>query len=765
MGTPKLNLDELHPDDFEGGADDPELFDLLDTTPENVGENEARPEPPADNSDLFDAPPATAEAPSATPQPTAGSREEELTRRITELENRIASQQAPASEPSIWERAANSEFMQRMGRGAEVAGQKTSDFFRGVGRGVTADWADEAAAALVPDVDDGTGIPRTYAEGSADDAMLAHMRKEQAEAEARNPGITTAGKLTGAVAQGVLTAPALPAAVGLRGAMAANAAQGLVLGAAQASGAAEQDKAKAAIEGGAWGGLIGGAVPAVAQGVSKAVRPATSWIADKAKSVADWARGGATGAYGGQYKTLAEEEGLDFVDEQLGQEVERLFPHKGVSGYFTGDPAKKSFWSARDYATAAEKARGELGAARGEAIKQADEQLPEVVPTAEVIGAIRSSKSPFMKGAAKPDQTIASTIDDIADTAASRYTDEYMTPSQLNELKHSLERAGYGGQRGQDRIIATPESMSAIAHRAAADPVRARLNDSIAELALPETADQFAQANADFPIAKIVENMSRERAAKEAGNQLLNLPTVGYAAAGGGAGMWSGYDKEKGLIESAPEMLKQGITGAATGAVGGHLMRTYGKEALANTARGVQHALEPSVADDVAKAVAEESPSGVPFADELASPPVAASEDTGPLRAALNRRLSQSAARVGSGTAAGYGGGAAARPPYGVTAAADDGEEYSPLPATDDMHEQALEQQAPPSGWRDTVKYALDRTDVAQTLGPYAEEFSQALIAKDTQAVDRLIAKHQGDTYFRTQVFPELQRIAAEGGR
>jgi hypothetical protein len=69
-----------------------------------------------------------------------------------------------------------------------------SDFVRGVGRGVTFDAMAPAAAALTPEVDDGTGIQRRYAAGSAEADLAQQYRREDAEAEARSCRGSRAGR-------------------------------------------------------------------------------------------------------------------------------------------------------------------------------------------------------------------------------------------------------------------------------------------------------------------------------------------------------------------------------------------------------------------------------------------------------------------------------------------------------------------------------------------------------------------------------------------
>lgn len=693
------------------------------------------------------------------------ARESQLRQENERLKAQLAAQ--PAPEPSVWDRFT--------GAVDSASKSKVGDFFRGVGRGVLSDWADEAAAALVPEVDDDTGIPRTYAEGSADEAMLAHQRKEQQEAQERSPALTGVGRFTGAAAQGILTAPAMPAAVGLRGAMAANAAQGLAMGAAQAAGAAEEDKAQAALEGGAWGAVLGGAAPAVMHGIGAVAKPAARKIAEHARSFANRNRAAASGAYGAELAKLAERHGPEFVEE-LGENIERLGLHErqgamaspwvstaagaglgGAYGLYTSDEAELGdrLMDAGMYAVAggllgraakglpstptvyrdnAMRVAGELGDQLNTSIAEATEQGVSF-PKEELLA--RMSRIARQNTDLMTDEGMASRAHarKLMERVGRKF-DEHVTPAQLQKLKKLYEKRG--GFK-PDKNLPAGEAERRLMYRALASAPRTALRESIeglpatAEreavqgLALPETAEAFSRARQDFGIAKTVKNLARKRVAQEQGNQILSLPTA--AASPGGV---------------VPAATFEGL-------------KRIGRDVLADVGRGVQRSAEH---------IAGMGPRAAPEAlEELAEVPA-----TG-LRAVMDRvddAAADAARPLAPGIAAGYGAGRLATPPYGMAAAADDDAQYEPPPPTPAMEQQAREQRTPPSSLRDAVEAALNRNDAAAIFGPNAEKFSNALIAEDPNAIDDLIKSMSlpgGDAYFRTQTFPALQRIAAEGQR
>ena len=70
---------------------------------------------------------------------------------------------------------------------------------RGLGQGATLGWGDELIPLLTPTVDDGTGIPREYAAGSANADQRAMERRENQTAQDKFPTTYRAGQIAGGV--------------------------------------------------------------------------------------------------------------------------------------------------------------------------------------------------------------------------------------------------------------------------------------------------------------------------------------------------------------------------------------------------------------------------------------------------------------------------------------------------------------------------------------------------------------------------------------
>ncbi len=169
-----------------------------------------------------------------------------------------------------------------MGEWLQDAGKTAEDLGHGAAKGATLGWGDEIASSDLPAFDDGTGIPRTYAEGSAQESMQAGMRANDDQAQARSPVAFGIGEAGGsAVTTAPLMALAAPAgaasvatgglartvAPSLLRRVATNAVTGGVTTAATAAGYADDgDRLEAAKHGATVGaGLAGGltALPAV----------------------------------------------------------------------------------------------------------------------------------------------------------------------------------------------------------------------------------------------------------------------------------------------------------------------------------------------------------------------------------------------------------------------------------------------------------------------------------------------------------------------
>lgn len=137
-----------------------------------------------------------------------------------------------------------------------MAGGQLEAFGRGAGQGATAGWGDEAIAAILarlPSPRDNTGIPRTYAAGSAENDYLQGERNANSEAQHKYPLNYGGGQLLG----GVPLALSVPAAGSVAGGAAIGGAMGALSGAGHS---VEGARGSAALRGGATGAVLGGAV-------------------------------------------------------------------------------------------------------------------------------------------------------------------------------------------------------------------------------------------------------------------------------------------------------------------------------------------------------------------------------------------------------------------------------------------------------------------------------------------------------------------------
>jgi len=157
---------------------------------------------------------------------------------------------------------------------------RTESFLTGAAQGLTANFLDEAASGVNALYDVVTGqAPNGM--GAAYERHLASARRQDRDAQETNPGTY----LTGQIAGGVATAPALPGGTGVVGGMKAGAAYGAVSGAGAGEGI--EGRAVGAGVGALTGGAVGAAVPAAINGVTAVAKS----IGNVVSSVAGSARG------------------------------------------------------------------------------------------------------------------------------------------------------------------------------------------------------------------------------------------------------------------------------------------------------------------------------------------------------------------------------------------------------------------------------------------------------------------------------------------
>jgi hypothetical protein len=489
--------------------------------------------------------------------------------------------------------------------------EEAGDFLRGVGQGFTFRWGDVGAAKLEsalprPAVYDMRAAGRggdapLMTEDEQDEAVeleaLGRERAANEESRERSPWAYGVGEVAGAMPAAIATAPAFgtggaaAAAVPWRALALRNAAQGAALGAVTGAGGGEEGSrlsdaamgAGAGAAGGAMGSALGSGIGAGARwagdkidDVATAARstPQAQWLARKAENLANRSRAAATGAYGAQLKQMSKDEGFDYVDDTFGAEVENLFPPE--TGRF-GLPKPRT---ARDYAELAGPKADEIGVSIDDTLRALDEQgvsapvLPtgygdEVALVDPIDSAIGKYSRPMRIGG--DDKVMATTLRGIRDEAVGAAGDKpRLTPTQLAEMKRSLEGSGYASEATKG----LPAGVMREANRAASAGPREALRDAVRQQAEVGTAARFQRLNQQYPVAKKVAELAEGRAAQEQGNQIVSLPGAIATSAMGPA--------------------------AAAPVAGWEMVKRYGADATANAARGVQRAAQLQLGPRVA---------------------------------------------------------------------------------------------------------------------------------------------------------------------
>jgi hypothetical protein len=430
------------------------------------------------------------------------------------------------------------------------------------------------------------------------DEALGRNRTGNATSQERSPWLYGAGEAVGMTPATIATAPLF----GTSGAAAQvpwktlamrSVGQGAVQGAATGAGGGTEGNRLSSSAIGAGTGAAGGfAGSAIGSGIGAGAR----WAGDKADdalaavkdtapvramssyagNLANRARAAATGAYGGQLKTLAKNEGFDFVDNDLGAGVERLFPPEEG---FLGFPKART---ARDYAELAGPKQEEIGATIGRTLQQMDDQgvsapiiknpLNDERAVLDVLDErIAEGADPMNVGADDKvmqkalngvRQRTLSAVEPNAAQAIGRAEMPRLKPTELAAMKRSLERSGYASEATKG----LPQGVQREAQRLAAAGPREALRDAAERQASPETYARWNSANRDFPIAKTVAELAEGRAAQEQGNQIVSLPGAMATAIGGP------------------------LAAPTVGAW--EVAKRYGADASANALRGVQRATQ-----------------------------------------------------------------------------------------------------------------------------------------------------------------------------
>jgi hypothetical protein len=493
-----------------------------------------------------------------------------------------------------------------------------TDFMRGLGQGVTLRAGDELAGGL-----EGalalmqSDVPRTMGRGAdaplmttgqrfqaATNEAIDRNREDNAESQARSPYRYGAGELVGAGSVAALTAPVAAAGAPWTAMVAPNAAQGAAMGYLAGYGGSEGDSRLSDAATGAAAGALGGAgataLGAGAQRVARVVgqdiddtvnavksSPAVQGFSNYMGNLANRSRAAATGAYGSQLKQLSKNEGFDYVDDEFGQAVEDMFPPEpGILGI----PKPRT---ARDYAELARPKQEEIGQKIGSTLRQLDDEGvsapvmrnpldPDERAVLDTLDEeIASASNPMHIGG--DDDVMREALKGVRErtlTAVDPQVDRELgrglprlKPTELAEMKRSLERSGYATEATKG----LPQGVQREANRIAAAGPREALRSAVKTQADPATAQRFTSLNRQFPIAKQVAELSEGRAAQEQGNQIASLPGAMATALGGPA--------------AAP----------AVGAW--EVAKRYGADVGANAARSLQRATQVQMGPVPAPAV------------------------------------------------------------------------------------------------------------------------------------------------------------------
>lgn len=411
-----------------------------------------------------------------------------------------------------------------LARAGRWAGETATDFGRSLG-GLANSATPAVAAMLTPEVDDGTGIPREYAAGSATGDMIDQNRRDAAEAAQRSPIATGAARGLSTAAQLIPAAAAGAAPVVGWETLGQAVAPAVLAGAIDRGGAAldprkpvEQWGAETYDPGAmATDATVGMAIPAGLKAVSGLPQAVTEPI----RAAAFRNRGAAAGASGAE---LAKQElRQPGFTEKLGRDIEREGLHQRPPG-MDWIPS-----TANVYGQNARALRGKLDATIGQSLEDAGAQ-GVTIPTSDVLAGMRSIRAAMPRNTPQEYATRNAVTDQIKLTAG-KYGDT-MTPRQAHGLKKSFEGAA-GFKPGSN---ATPsETAVAKQYRKLASVPRRALSTAMEEQAEQTvTAPAFADATARYPTAARVEAYGLGRAARDAGN----LPTgLGGKATGGIPGL------------------------------------------------------------------------------------------------------------------------------------------------------------------------------------------------------------------------------------
>lgn len=421
--------------------------------------------------------------------------------------------QQPAREPeeSMWDsltggfHRATGGMYQNVGERIPDALDTLADAGRGFGQGATFRLNDELAPLLTPEVDDGTGIPREYAAGSAQADQRAQMRRENAEAKARSPWAYGGGEAAGMASTTslALATPGVAPYVTAAGPIRAGAGIGIATGITSGAGGSDTDDPLMTLadanEGGIVGGVTGAALPAMGEGVRALARPAK----ELARSGADVARSRAMGFVGQGAKNRAKDMGLSSAPRNVAEQGERLLRPNGGA------------MSAEDYAEAAARVNSKSGQEIGDVVSQATQQIDEViagggaVPKSRLLRSLGGMRAQSAAEVTDQGQSNARTLERVMQRIDQGY-DDLLSPQDLHTIKYDLSKVGWPTAADKP----TPTGQRQLTNQAASAPARRMLDETI-EGFTPELSDRFRGANEDFGFSSMIKDLAGEQASRD----------------------------------------------------------------------------------------------------------------------------------------------------------------------------------------------------------------------------------------------------------
>ncbi|RPH73974.1 hypothetical protein EHM76_04500 [bacterium] len=396
-------------------------------------------------------------------------------------------------EASLWERFANGA--------AETGG----DALRGLNQGLYFGGSDEAAAL------------GRVAQGEEFGPAVEDERGQLRAAQERSPRAFEADRMAGSVPGAMV------------GGVRAMVPQAMTEAALSGDNIGSGDWRSVA-EDAAGGGLLAAGMGAGAKLLGNAAGGAAGWVGDKASAVGDWltdssyqTRNRALGGTPGQFQTLAREQGLDMVEGGLGESVER----QGLTNRWMPQ-------NAADYSRKADARMVDEVASKNAALTAAGSELgPGMLPRDELEQGIRGLRRNVggAQGVGLNRDPMIGNYDRLADQVPQQLPPD-MSPSQLDQAKMAYYEQGY--PRGS--IAPTSDALAATAHQDAGRVAKEQLHGAM-EYALPETRNQFFDANQNIGELATIGNMAKGAAGKQAAGSsaLVNALTAAPGMMGGAA--------------------------------------------------------------------------------------------------------------------------------------------------------------------------------------------------------------------------------------